>query len=652
MKLFKFIIPLSILVCVVLSGCSQISDSNSQPASNSDLPAINPQTEQSEAPPSVSSDTSTATTTDSSPTASEVWMDDYQGLEIFDDQGNEIVRCSNSQEDKLNYFLQSVVKQVDIDMQTQLRIGEAESQDIIFNRHTRIFSTMNQDIQGIMDKVITDDTYYPQELGPDLQAAMVIMDYHTGQVKALSGSRDKDYTEVNRATDILRQPGSTFQILAGYAPAIDMGLINADSVVVDEPFTIDGFQPQNWWGNTYKGEMTVRQAVAQSANVVAVKVAVESGIDNCFDYLQEFHFTSIVAGENINGQTYTDKNPSMVLGGLTMGVNLLEQTAAYSAIANDGVYNLPIFYTKVYDNTGKELLQKETTSQQALKKETANSLTDIMCGVVYSPFGTGKTAAFKDLDIPVAGKTGSTTDDKDLSFIGYTPYYAAGIWSGYDELSAEEMTQSESKSSVRPIMSTNQHYPEDIWRDVMEGIHKDLNLPEQGFPFPIASAPDSPTLKTPATPVPTVTPALNYVDTAKDFLKEIPPIVDQADEILIGPYKQYPGTFPITKEQLKTFDFENWIPVDEPDESKRAEKVSTDINTMLSEGIYVLVIGDDSNYLLLSNDCKTAWTLTISMNHGYPGYLEYQIPDEIAKNIKALYDQIVITPTPEPITEQ
>ena len=155
------------------------------------------------------------------------------------------------------FFLQSVVKQTDNDLQTQMRIGEAEAQDIIFNRHTRIFSTMNQTMQGIMDKAISDNAYYPQELDANLQAAMVIMDYHTGQVKALSG-RDKDYTGVNPATDLLRQPGSTFQILAGYAPAMDMGLINADSTVVDEPFSIDGLQVNNWWGNTYKGEMTIR----------------------------------------------------------------------------------------------------------------------------------------------------------------------------------------------------------------------------------------------------------------------------------------------------------------------------------------------------------------------------------------------------------
>jgi len=361
--------------------------------------------------------------------------------------------------------------------------------------------------------------------------------------------------------------------------------------------------------------------------------------------LQRYHFTTVVAGEDINGQTYTDKNPSMVLGGLTKGVNLLEQTAAYSAIANDGVYNLPIFYTKVCDNTGKVLLTNETSSSQVLKKETANSLTDIMCGVVSSPMGTGAAAAFKDLKIPVAGKTGSTNDVRDLSFIGYTPYYAAGIWTGYDERYAVEM----GGNSIRPIMSTNQHFHLEIWRDVMEEIHKELKLPEQGFPFPVADAPDSMTLNS-TTPVPTVTPAPRYIDTAIAFLKEIQPIVDQSNDIMIGLYKQYPGTFPITKEQLKVFDFESWKPVDEPDENKRAEKVTADINTVVAERIYVLVIGDDTNDLLLSNDCKTAWTVTISMNHGYPGYLQYQIPDETAKNIKALYEKVVIIPTPEPTT--
>ena len=251
-----------------------------------------------------------------------------------------------------------------------------------------------------------------------------------------------------------------------------------------------------------------------------------------------------------------------------------------------------------------------------------------MCGVVSSPFGTGKMAEFKDLKIPVAGKTGTTTDVRDLSFIGYTPYYAAGIWTGYgtvDEISPG--------NGIRPMLTVNQHFHLDIWRDVMEDIHKELGLPEQGFPFPITQ--DSTAFPT---PVPTVTPSLNYVDTAKNFLKEIPPVIDQANEITIGLYKQY-STVPITKDQLKTFDIQSWVPVDEPDQAVREEKI-TDINDIVSEGIYVLVIGDDSNFLLLSNDCKTAWMETIALNRGYPRSMEYQIPDETAKNIKAIYDSV------------
>jgi len=462
---------------ISLNGCAQSSSNGSQSSSNSEIPSDSVESDLPETLASESSDEAVISDVTILPQSC---RDDYTGLVILDDEENEVARCSDSKEaqDKLNHFLQAMVGQLSTDLQTELRIGEAEAEDIIFNRRTRIFSTMNQNMQEIMDRVISDAAYYPVEVDPDLQAAMVIMDYHSGQVKALSGGRDADYAGINRTTDIRRQPGSTFQILAGYAPAMDMGLINADYIVIDEPFSIDGYEPQNWWGNSYRGEITVREAVAYSANVIAVKIAVEAGIDKCFDYVRQFGFTTVIHNETINGATYTDRTAAMVLGGLTYGVNLLEQTAAYSAIANDGIYNTPIFYTRVYDNEGHELLLKEPTSHQVLNKDTANSLTDIMCGVVSDAFGTGVRAGFKDLHIPVAGKTGSTTDNKDLSFIGYTPYYAAGIWSGYDD-----RTIAESGSGIRPILSTNQGFHLDMWRDVMEEIHYELNLSEKGFTF-------------------------------------------------------------------------------------------------------------------------------------------------------------------------
>jgi len=496
LKLLKIHTILFLLTAlIVLNSCSSASNNSAQSASDSKPTPDSVQTETLGAASETDAADEAAVTGEGTAPPPEAWMNDFTGLEILDDEGNEIARCSDSKEaqDKLNHFQQALIKQVNADLQTELRIGEAEAEDIIFNRHTRIFSTMNQNMQKIMDRVIMDAAYYPEELDPDLQTAMVIIDYHTGQVKAMSGGRDCDNTEINRATDIIRQPGSSFQILAAYAPAMDMGLIDTDSIVVDEPFTIDGWQPLNWWGNSYKGEMTVRQAVAHSANVIAVKTGVDAGIDKCFDYVQKFHFTTIVDSKTIDGTTYTDRNAAMMLGGLTYGVRLLELTSAYSAIANDGDYISPSFYTRVCNNDGKVLLLANPLSQQVLKKETANGLTDLMCGVVSEQTGTGRKAAFNELNIPVAGKTGSTTYDQDLSFIGYTPYYAAGIWSGYDEITEEEtmseMLEKGVMSSVRPILTVHQYYILDIWRDVMEEIHKEQNLREKSFPFPITRIP-------------------------------------------------------------------------------------------------------------------------------------------------------------------
>ena len=488
MRYTRVLITLCLTLSFIsLNGCAQSSSNGSQSASNSEIPS---DSVESDLPETLASESSEEAVISDVTILPQSCRDDYTGLVILDDEENEVVRCSNSKEaqDKLNHFLQAMVAQLSVDLQKESRIGEAEAEDIVFNRRTRIFSTMNQNMQEIMERVISDAVYYPEEADFDLQSAMVIIDYQTGQVKALSGSRDKDYAGVNRATNIVRQPGSTFHVLAGYAPAMDMGLINADSIVVDEPYNINGFEPHNWWGTSYKGEVSVRESIAISANIIALKIGVEAGIDNCLNYVQQFGFTSVILSDTINGATYTDSNASLVLGGLTYGVNLLEHTAAFSAIANDGVCNTSILYTRVYDNAGREVLLKESSSHQVLRKETANNLTDIMCGVVSAPYGTGRKAGFQDLNIPVAGKTsvgaGFSWDTKDLNFIGYTPYYAAGIWSGYDELT-DQQAINEIGSSIRPMNFVNQQYILDIWRDVMEEIHKELNLPEKSFPFTI-----------------------------------------------------------------------------------------------------------------------------------------------------------------------
>ena len=333
-----------------------------------------------------------------------------------------------------------------------------------YSRETTVSS--QEEIDAFVESVKSEILNDSNELVADnvlqsksLQAAMVVMDYHNGQVKAIVGGREKTGDLVfNRATQALRQPGSCFKVLAAYAPAIDLGLVMPGTLIRDEEYTYNGWSPKNWYSG-YRGLCSVREGIKDSLNILAAKTIVMVGVDTAYDYLVNFGFTTLEPGREINGQLYTDKSPAISLGGVTDGVTVLELTGAYSAIANGGVYNKPIFYTKVLDHDGNVIIDNTTPeSHSVIKETTAYLLTDMMEGVV-SGGGTGGLARFSQVRMPIAGKTGTTNDDKDLMFAGYTPYYCAGIWMGYDNPAR---------------MKYDKSYHLLLWRDVMEQIHAGL----------------------------------------------------------------------------------------------------------------------------------------------------------------------------------
>lgn len=306
---------------------------------------------------------------------------------------------------------------------------------------------------------------------PQPQAAMVIIDYHNGYVKAITGGRgSKEGNKTfNRATQAKRQPGSTFKILAAYLPAIDAKGYTLTTVLDDAPTAIqlpDGtsYSPGNWYKG-YKGLSTVREGIINSMNILAVKTTFDIGTDIAFDYLLNLGFTTLHDSKIINGQVFTDKTLTLPLGGLTDGVTPLELTAAYGAVANGGVYNEPIFYTKVIDHDNNILMTRKPETRVVMKETTSFLLTSAMQDVVK--VGTGTSAAFKEVKMPLAGKTGTTTATKDLWFAGYSPYYVAAVWMGYDDPQK---------------MAYVKNYHKWIWRDVMEAAHVDL--PYKDFPIP------------------------------------------------------------------------------------------------------------------------------------------------------------------------
>ncbi len=423
-----------------------------------------------------------------------------------------------------NYFIDNLVVTVAEDLQTQRGLNKQEAYNLIYSGGLQIYSTMNQDIQNCLETVFEDDSLFPpsdrtydatytisvlntetneQEhhsesktvndkeaaeafaeevkakyvddthklvldnlaFSNSLQAAMAIMDYRTGYIKAVIGGRGTKSGDLvfNRATQAYRQPGSCFKVLAAYAPAIDQDLYAAGSFIKDEAFTIGSWTPRNWWSSGYRGYATVREGIRDSMNILAAKVIVDAGVYNAYNYLKNFGF------ENV---TEDDINANTALGGLTNGVTVLELTAAYGTIANGGVYMKPTPYTKVLDHDGNVLLEYNYEGKRVLKETTSFLLTDMMEDVI-SGGGTGGLARFQKNKMPVAGKTGTTTDDKDLVFAGYTPYYVSAIWMGYD---------------TPKKISYDKSYHLIVWRTVMDQLHDSLPYKEFERPEGIQTA--------------------------------------------------------------------------------------------------------------------------------------------------------------------
>lgn len=291
------------------------------------------------------------------------------------------------------------------------------------------------------------------------QSSMTIMDQKTGYVKAIIGGRGEKTASLtlNRATDSTRQPGSTFKIVSTYATALEDGQTLA-TVYKDEKYQYeDGTQVRNASGR-YLGNITIRKAIEQSVNVVAVKTLTEVTPQAGYNQLLKFGFTTLVESEDINGKTYTDIRQPLALGGITHGVTNLELTAAYASLANGGVYNTPSFYTTVTDTDGNVILESQPDTHETVSDSTAYLLTSAMEDVVAKGTGT----ALKLGRMPVAGKTGTTSDYNDVWFAGYTPYYTATVWAGYDG------NQKLAKGG------TYRTYHKTLWQKIMKRIHEDL----------------------------------------------------------------------------------------------------------------------------------------------------------------------------------
>ena len=295
------------------------------------------------------------------------------------------------------------------------------------------------------------------------QASMTVIDQSTGEVKAIVGGRgDKTANKtLNRATDTKRQPGSTFKILSAYAPALDIGGMTLASVQDDAPYTYSNaaHTPVNNYDKSYRGFTTIREGITYSINIVAVKTLTDIGVDIGYEYLQNFGFSTLCD---------SDRTQALALGGITNGVTNLELTAAYATIANGGTYTKPRFYTKILDHDGNVLIDNTPQTHTVLKETTAWLLTNAMEDVLTN--GTGRPAHFNGM--PQAGKSGTTSSDRDALFAGYTPYYTCVVWGGYDDNAELSYTT----------------YPKTLWKSVMGRIHENLDYKDFNKPDGITTA--------------------------------------------------------------------------------------------------------------------------------------------------------------------
>ena len=324
--------------------------------------------------------------------------------------------------------------------------------------------------------LISGDSVTNETITPILepQESVVVMNQSNGHVAAISGGRGEKEGSLtlNRALHCHRQPGSVSMIISTFAPTIDSCGATLASTYYDSPYSSGNQQVLNWWGNPYLGYNNIRQAITYSMNVIGARCLTSLVSDStAYDYLELFGLGD-TSGQEISfslantNSSYTVTNEML--------------TAAFASIANDGIYQKPTYYTKVLDRHGNILLESVPSQTRIIKSSSAALLTNAMEDVIssdssyYYQYGITPTGTLCQVDsMTLAGKSGTTTSGSDVWFIGYSPYYTCGIWSGYDD---------------SKVLSNGTEYHKTIWQKIMARIHTDLDNKDFIFTDELESA--------------------------------------------------------------------------------------------------------------------------------------------------------------------
>ena len=372
-----------------------------------------------------------------------------------------------------SWYEDQIIRDVIADLKLRMGISENAASMMLYSGGLSVYSCYNPKVQAVVDEIYenTENLPYKSATGQNMQSGIAIIDSVTGNVVALSGGLGPktESLSFSRASGAKRPPGSSIKPLAVYAPALELEMITPATVVDDSPYSREssGAWPVNSFGY-YNGLTTVYEALQNSVNTVAVKIMANYLTPEvAFDFVTERFGLSLEPGRMINGQQFTDKAVApLALGGLTDGVSPLQMASAFSTFPRNGTYVAPRTYTKVVDSDGVTvLIDNQPQERVAIKESTAWYITYMLKNAVKN--GTGTRANFSGMEI--AGKTGTTSARKDLWFVGYTPYYTAAVWTGFDE-------QERMGSSLQQTATG-------MWNKVMSKLHegleyKDFTTPE------------------------------------------------------------------------------------------------------------------------------------------------------------------------------
>ena len=371
----------------------------------------------------------------------------------------EFVRGENSPDtfNVYSYYEEVVLSDVIGDLAEAKGISRNAASQLVHNAGYEIYACIDKDIQAKVDAIYTDPEQLPKSYSgtkSQLQSAIVIIDQTTGEIKALSGGTGEKTISygLNRATGTTRPPGSSIKPIAVYGPAVEYGLISPSTMVLYADETHVQLAHTSWYPknspNTYDGIITITTALQKSKNTVAAQIMDKLTPSASLEFLRSrLGVTSLIDSD----ADYA----AMALGEPHYGITVREMAQAYTALANDGVFTYSRTYTMVKDRSGKIILDNQPQTIRAFSQETARTMTYMLNNA--ATYGTGSESRLSNM--PVAGKTGTTTSNRDRWFCGYTPYYTCAVWTGYD---------------TPETMSFSGNPATQIWQKVMSAIHADL----------------------------------------------------------------------------------------------------------------------------------------------------------------------------------